>query len=273
MVMSKMAKLADANYGYAHEYFVDGTPVVGDVYDSVTSTWKTILVGGLNAGGRGYYALDVTVPTAPKVLWEVSSATDNDIGYSFGNPVITKNKAGKWVVAFTSGYNNILPGSGNGHLFVLNALTGSLTAAGGAFDPSDPSFRKLPTNVGFLPVGTAVTPNNVGKINAWVETETNNTAARFYGGDMLGNLWRFDYDDNVAPSGAEAFRIGYTGSNQPITTKPQLSIAKTGATSIAVVSVATGRLLGLGDLIDTSTQSVYAVKDAQAFSHVAPSLL
>jgi type IV pilus assembly protein PilY1 len=261
MVMSKMAKLADANYGYAHQYFVDGTPVVGDVYDTATSSWKTILVGGLNAGGRGYYALDITVPTAPKVLWEISSATDSDIGYSFGNPVITKNKAGKWVVAFTSGYNNVSPGTGSGHLFVINAMTGSLTA-GGLFDTADPSFRKLETKVSGSPVGTDTTPNNVGKINAWVETETNNTAVRFYGGDMLGNLWRFDYDDNVTPAGNEAFRIGYTGSNQPITTKPQLSIAKTGATSTAVVSVATGRFLGLGDVTDTSTQSVYAVKDA-----------
>ena len=26
--------------------------------------WRTILVGGLNAGGKGYYALDITNPGA-----------------------------------------------------------------------------------------------------------------------------------------------------------------------------------------------------------------
>ena len=40
------------------------------MHDAVANSWKTILVGGLNSGGKGYYALDVTDPAAPKVLWE-----------------------------------------------------------------------------------------------------------------------------------------------------------------------------------------------------------
>ena len=261
MVMPKMWKLADDRYSNMHEYYVDATPVIGDVYDSATSSWKTILVGGLNAGGRGYYALDITVPESPKVLWEASSATDSDIGLTFGNPIITKNKAGVWVVAFSSGYNNVSPGSGNGHLFVVNALTGSLNGAGTAFNTADVSFRKLPTNVIAIPVGSSVTPSNLGKINAWIDSDAGNTTKRFYGGDMLGNVWRFDFDDNIAPLGNEAFRIGYTASNQPITTKPQLTEVKVGASAVPVVTIATGRLLGASDVADNSTQSVYAIKD------------
>jgi type IV pilus assembly protein PilY1 len=260
--MPNMHKLADANYGNLHQYFVDATPVVGDVYDSASSSWKTILVGGMGGGGRGYYALDITTPTSPKVLWELTKDIDNDIGFSFGNPVITKNKAGKWVVAFSSGYNNVSPGSGNGQLFVVDALTGSLNNTRTAFDSADPSFRKLPTNVSGSPVGSASTPNNVGKINSWVDADTNNTTKYFYAGDMLGNVWRFDFDDNVTPSGNEAFRLGYAGSNQPITTKPQLSVVKVGTSLVPVVTVATGRLLGLSDITDNSTQSVYVFKDA-----------
>jgi type IV pilus assembly protein PilY1 len=261
MVMSKMYKLADANYSTLHEYFVDATPVVGDVYDSATSSWKTILVGGLGGGGRGYYALDITTPSAPKALWEITASIDNDIGLSFGNPIITKNKAGKWVVAFSSGYNNISPGNGNAHLYVVDALTGSLDAAGTGFDAANASLRKLPTLVGGTAVGSTTTPNNMGKINAWVDDDTNNVAKRIYGADMLGNVWRFDFDDNISPSGNEAFRIGYTGSNQPITTKPQISVVKVGTTFYPTVAVATGRLLGLSDLSDNATQSVYVMKD------------
>jgi type IV pilus assembly protein PilY1 len=50
-----------------------------------------MLVGGLNAGGRGYYALDVSDP-APKVMWESAPTprsarrTDGELGLSFGNP-------------------------------------------------------------------------------------------------------------------------------------------------------------------------------------------
>ena len=83
---------------------------------TTASTWRTILVGGLNAGGRGYYALDVTDPSAPRALWEFCSdatlctESDPNMGYSFGNPVITKRAYdGRWVVLVTSGYNNVTP--------------------------------------------------------------------------------------------------------------------------------------------------------------------
>ncbi|MEZ4291687.1 MAG: PilC/PilY family type IV pilus protein [Myxococcota bacterium] len=65
----------------ARTYYVDGSPQVVDVWmrNSATDTskssteWKTVLVGGLRRGGRAYYALDVTDPSAagyPGYLWE-----------------------------------------------------------------------------------------------------------------------------------------------------------------------------------------------------------
>ena len=39
---------------------------------STVSAWKTILVAGLNGGGKSYYALDVTDPASPKGMWEFS---------------------------------------------------------------------------------------------------------------------------------------------------------------------------------------------------------
>ena len=86
-VMPNLYKLADSSYASRHAYFVDGAPVVGDVYDSATSSWKTILVGGLNAGGKAYYALDITNPSSPILLWEF---TDNNLGLTYGNPMIVK---------------------------------------------------------------------------------------------------------------------------------------------------------------------------------------
>ncbi|MGH8712187.1 MAG: pilus assembly protein, partial [Burkholderiales bacterium] len=74
MVMPNMWKLANVDYSSNHFYFVDGTPTTGDICTSNCSTssatWATILVGGLNAGGRGYYAMDITDPLNPKALWE-----------------------------------------------------------------------------------------------------------------------------------------------------------------------------------------------------------
>lgn len=246
MVMSNMYLLADAGYESRHRFFVDGAPVVGDINDG--TKWRTILVGGLGKGGRGYYALDITDPAAPKALWEF---TDNDLGYSYGNPLITKNKAGKWVVMFTSGYNNVSPGTGKGFLYVLDAVTGALV------DGSS----KIATGA-----GSTGTPSNLGKINAWVDDDKLNVAARVYGGDMLGNVWRFDFDDNLAPAGKEAMLLGQAGSNQPITTKPVLTEIIDGNYKYPAVTVATGRYLGTTDVGDTALQSIYTFKDGLSSS-------
>ncbi len=50
---------------YSHQFFVDITPTVEDVFmppnkGSVTKDWTTVLVGGLGGGGKGYYALNVS---------------------------------------------------------------------------------------------------------------------------------------------------------------------------------------------------------------------
>ena len=99
------------------------------------------------------------------------------MGLTYGNPVITKLANGTWVVGLSSGLNNA---DGVGYLYLVNAATGALVST-------------LSTGT-----GTAADPSGLGKINAWVDDGTNNTAKRFYGGDMLGNLWRFDFDELAA---------------------------------------------------------------------------
>lgn len=254
MVMPNLYRLADKNYSANHRYYVDGSPTVGDVCpDAPSSTctanqWKTILVGGLNAGGRGYYALDITDPDNPKALWNYTVDNDEDLGYSFGNPIITKREDGTWVVVFTSGYNNVAPGDGRGHLFVLNAYTGT-------------RLEKISTSA-----GDTTTPSGLAKINAWVDSAADNTALRFYGGDLLGNVWRFDIDDRYEPSGKEAVLIAEVGNVgavgiQPITIKPELTEIRIGNMPYPVINIATGRYLGTSDISDTSQQSIYAFKD------------
>lgn len=235
-VMGNMYRLANTAYANNHTYFVDGEPVVGDIY--VGGAWKTILVGGLNAGGRMYYALDITDPASPKTLWEF---TDNNLGLSYGNPVITKRADGTWVVAFASGYNNTA--DGRGRLFVLNANTGV-------------KLLEIATSA-----GTATTPSGLTRINAWIENATDNTAKRFYGGDLLGNLWRFDIDNLVPPNGAALLLAQLRtagGDPQPITTKPEVALV---SGTYPVVAVGTGRYLGNSDISDTTQQSLYVLKD------------
>ena len=246
-VIPNLYKLADAAYAGNHQYYVDGPIVVGDAYNG--SAWRTILVGGLARGGRGYYALDVTDPANPVALWEFGTAQDVNVGYSYGNPVITKRASdGRWVVLVTSGYNNVSPGDGMPHLYVLDAFTGAKLSE--------------------IDIGSASTDpdlNGIAKIANWVDnTLIDNTTQYVYAGDLGGNLWRFDI------SASSVQRLGYTSAtpgDQPITVRPELAKVKDSA-GIAYVAVffGTGRYLGFTDVQPSSpsqsvVQTVYAVKD------------
>lgn len=253
-LMGNLYRLADKTYSANHRYYVDGSPTVVDICPNAPAStctaaeWKSILIGGFNAGGRGYYALDVTNPATPKGLWNFSVADDNDLGYTFGNPVVTKRKDGTWVVAVTSGYNNVLPGTGAGFLFVLNANTGQV-------------LEKIGTGV-----GDTTTPSGLAKINVWINDQTDNVGERFYGGDLQGNLWRFNLDAGVPPAApvstaGTAVALATLGVTQPITTRPDVTLVPYNGFAYPVVMFGTGRYLGLSDLTNTDQQTVYAIKD------------
>jgi type IV pilus assembly protein PilY1 len=259
MLLSKLYMLADSNYASKHQFFVDGSPTVMDAYFG--GSWHTVLVGGFNDGGRGYYALDVTSPTSPRALWEFcsdstvcgASNSDSDLGYSYGNPVITKLPDGRWVVLLTSGYNNVSPGDGKGHLYVLDISTGTV-------------LYKTDTNA-----GSTTTPSGLAKIAAWADNfQQNNTAKYVYGGDLLGNVWRFDLTTvpGAAPSVQQLGSLTDAANRpQSVTTRPELGYIN----NSRVVFVGTGRYLGMSDMTDPATwtpastdayqQSVYAFKD------------
>ena len=281
MLMPNLYKLADRNYSANHQFLADGSPTVADVCTvlsaadpqlcSADSAWKTLLVAGLNKGGCGYYALDVTDPTRPQGLWEF---THPNLGYSYGNPIVARRKNGQWVVMLSSGYNNVPgngcgnsggnSGDGNGHLFVRDAACGAL-------------LDDIPTRLpGGSAAGNTSTPSGLAKLNAWIADEGLARAERVYGGDLQGNLWRFDFDDNTAPAGKEAVLLatlrdaaGGGGTRQPITTRPELAEISSGGSGIPVVLVGTGKYLGSSDLSDQSQQSIYALKDRLQASGIA----
>jgi type IV pilus assembly protein PilY1 len=265
MVLPNLYKLADNNYANLRRYYVDGTPTAGDVYDSVNGVWKTILVGGLNAGGKGYYALDITDPANPKGLWEfkhtstcagtpAGQASDCHLGYSYGNPTISKLADGRWVVFVTSGYNNVnspaVAGDGRGYLYVLDALTGTI-------------IYKISTGV-----GDSTTPSGLAKINNFVlDTAVNNTTQHIYGTDLLGNIWRFEV--NASQTATRVTTITDASNNpQAITTKPE--IADFGSPPVTHIYVAAGKYIGASDLSSTQVQSVWAVKDTGTYPVAAP---
>lgn len=261
MVIPNMWKLADKNYATLHLNFVNGSPISSDVCTAnctsdSTAVWKTILVGGLGGGGRGFYALDITDPSTPVLLWEftpttgIGSIKDDDVGYSYGNPVITRKADGTWVVLVTSGYNNVSPGDGKGYLYVLNAGTGAI-------------ISKISTGV-----GSTTTPSGLAKVAGFNTESVGNTVGYVYGGDLLGNVWRFNVNGtSTATTGlgdvmkfASLFSDTAGTIPQSITTTPVLG-------KIAgkrIVFIGTGKYLETTDLTTTQIQTQYAIKDDDA---------
>jgi len=248
VVVPSLYKLADAGYANKHRFFVDGPITVGDAYDPAHERWKTVLVGGLGGGGRAYFAMDVTDPDNPRALWEFDTDDDEDLGYTYGNPLITKTADASWVVVFASGYDNFAPGDERGRLYVVDAFTGQklaeIVADANSVDANETGIAKVSNFV--------------------ANTLVDNVTQYVYGGDLAGNLWRFDLVAGVSQ------RLGRTAENsgdQPITVRPELGRVKDALGAYhRVVYVGTGRYLGFSDLADDSpsntvAQAIYAVKD------------
>jgi type IV pilus assembly protein PilY1 len=92
-----------------------------------------------------------------------------------------------------------------------------------------------------------------------------------YGTDLLGNVWRFDVNDEkdalgnpvLAPAGREATLLATAkdslGKPQPITIAPRLS--EVGSPPSPYVFIGTGQYLGSSDVSTTQVQSIYAIRD------------
>lgn len=268
-----------ANLTFVHKQLVNSTSVSKDVDFGFTGgptpgtpDWHTILVGGLGKGGRGFYAVDVTTPPAAfadtestiagKILWEFTdgwkpsgstvsapaSSYDQDLGYSFSKPVIAKLRKYGWVVMVTSGYNNVYGTGGSstpgkGILYILNAKTGAL-------------LEKIVT-----PAGSVSNPSGLGQITGYTPNYADYTVDQVYGGDLLGNIWRFDLTASSGPYPApELFATVTDGTNpQPITTAPQIEIDVDDVSRW--VFIGTGKLLDNTDMSDSQQQTMYAFRD------------
>jgi len=102
---------------YCHEYYIDGSPQVGDVYakfGGIDKQWRTLLVVGEREGGETYFALDVTTgkdfgdSSPTEYLWEF---TDHELGQTWAEPSIARvaekspSTETTWGVFFGSGYH------------------------------------------------------------------------------------------------------------------------------------------------------------------------
>jgi type IV pilus assembly protein PilY1 len=233
-VVSGLKELTDKDY--QHRYYVDGSPMTGDVKDG--ANWKTLLVGSLGAGGKGYFVLNVTDPAgfgtaaanqlvvmdrtrakgeaapdcsvlsgAAKTDCIAAVEEDKDIGNIVAQPgrnpanlqeatQITRMNNGRWAVVMGNGYN-----SANQRPVLLVQY----------LDGTDKKLLRIQATSAATGSGNA---NDNGLASpALVDLNGDGKTDVVYAGDNLGNLWKFDLTSTDETKWKVAF-----GDNKPLFT-------------------------------------------------------
>lgn len=281
--------------GYIHRYYVDGSPFSGDVDigSSTTPNWRSMLIGTLGAGGKGYFVLDITTPgstatTGPTavasnfaasnaaslvVMDKTAAAGDAttgdaaDIGHIFAAPIVEDNNPqkstqvvrlnnGRWAVVLGNGYNS----RNERPVLLIQYLDGA---------------RELKTLVAAA-TGDNAASNGLSAPRL-VDLDGNGTPDIAYAGDLRGNLWKFDIGSadaaqwNTAFSGRPLYSAVYTSGNsssvQPITAAPVVKLNDRDGLGL-MVAFGTGRNITEGDRTDVSVQTIYSVLDSTLYKFV-----
>ncbi|GAB4037589.1 MAG: PilC/PilY family type IV pilus protein [Rubrivivax sp.] len=242
---------ATVERGYVFRTQLDGSPTVGPYAGG------TLLVAGMGAAGRSFYALDVSSPRGltqaqlkDKFKWQFPSASDATtaakVGQALGRPRIVKAAGGSYVVLVTSGYNSTA--DGRGRMWMLDAANGEI-------------LHEFDTGAGTLGAEAGL-----AHVSGYLEDD--GTVRYVYGGDLLGNLWRFDLKDKGTPTRVATLKDG-GGTAQPVTAPPEL-VEIDGK---RVVIVGTGRILDITDFGGSPQHSVYAIADGTELTNPRASLV
>jgi len=251
---------------FTHQYLVDGSPFSGDADLGGALGWRTVLVGTLAAGGKGYFVLDVTNPASfvnpgaaasAVVLTDNTDSVDNDLGHIFAAPVVdelTRSNAeqivklnnNKWAVVMGNGYNS----TNECAVLWIHYLDGTA--------PKKINASATACGTNGLSAPRLIDINSDGRIDI------------AYAGDLKGNVWKFDLtspsDSNWKPgfSGAPLFVAKDSANNlQPITATPYWMTHPKGGVQLLV---GTGVNLTSSQTSATDTQSVYGLWDMSVYS-------
>ena len=250
-VIENLYKLTDPDF--ISGSFVDGPIEVNDAFYG--GDWHTLLVGGLRAGGQGYYALDISNPAssaADIVEWEFTDENDADLGFTYGKAQIirgatTSGGQNQWYAIVSNGYNSTLSDgnastTGKAALFVLDAATGAVVK----------KFTVGSTGTNGLASPTAV------------DTDGDNEVDFVYAGDLNGDMWKFDISSSDTSQWSST-KLFSAGTNQPITSAPAIGSHPQNKGGV-VVYFGTGKLLEDSDVTSSTTQAFYAIWDENSSS-------
>jgi type IV pilus assembly protein PilY1 len=191
------------------DYFVDGSPGVYQKLFADGTVDKAYLYLTMRRGGRVMYALDVSNPTAPTVMWTKSFSESTDLNFSemgqtWSRPRVTLVKGyANPVLVFGAGYDPAedaeppTSGTMGRGIFVLDAVTGARVWSA-AYTAASTSCTGSSTQA-----ACAVSGMNWGIAAdiSFVDRDNDLYTDRFYAADLGGNVWRVDLEPTVSPAG------------------------------------------------------------------------
>lgn len=288
---------------YLHNYFVDLSPRLNDVYmrPSVGAgkQWTTALVGGLGAGGKGYFALNVTDPdvqfanesaASASILWEFTDNDDTyplrpdgtplggstgaltdpdnepvkDLGYALSLPLVQMTNHRDGGAPARNEWAAIFGNGANSTSGVATLFVLFMDRGLDGWGSGD--FVKISTGYGVPLPGEPLAgfPNALGAPTA-IDVDLNGTVDYVYAGDRLGNLFRFDLT-SPDPANWKAVRIfqatydaGAGETVQPILSRPLVVKNPDGPGFMVIVG--TGSFLTQDDANSSEIQSLYGIWD------------
>jgi type IV pilus assembly protein PilY1 len=246
-----------ADQVFKHRYYVDGPITAQDAYWG--SSWKTVVVASVGAGGHGVFALDVTDQSKLDVLWELNdrlpaSNGGEDIGSVLGEAAVVpvKDASGtvSWKAVFGNGYGSV---KGDAVLFVVDMATGAVDTI------------RAKESEGTLPTRAKNGLGNIVAIDRYAGVSDDKTSDGYadtvYAGDLNGAVWKFDLrEKQLALGGKPLFVARYKddyAKRQPVTGGFE-------ATTIGqdvMIFFGTGSYSFTQDPKDKSMQTMYALLD------------
>lgn len=281
---------------YRHVYYVDLKPKVVDArifsesWNDPNSVhpygWGTILIGGFRLGGStitisktdfgsgsktsrafksAYFAMDITDPTNPQLLWE---KTYSEMGYTMNYPCIIRIQNGtatpstvayadqKWMLVIGNGPTESNGSTrGRGYVYIIDLETGDLLRR---MDVSNSSQE-------FMAPAASVDLN----VNYDVDVIYLGSVTKS-GSQYGGAMYRIATDSNDSEdtpdwvtniSNWSISKLIDTG--RPITAAPGVSQIK----NDIMVYFGTGRYIGSNDKNSTDLQKFYGIQDPCSFNY------
>lgn len=157
---------------------------------------------GMRRGGRTYYALDVTNKASPRVLWKIQGGQGDftELGYTWSNPVHRKIRLGgsdRHVIIFAGGYDNnqdtaILRSQDTmgRAVYMVDAETGGLLWKA---DSNTAGFSQMLYSI----------PSEVSA----ADTNGDDLIDKLYVGDMGGQIWRIDINNQAGATSSDPYSI------------------------------------------------------------------